>query len=154
MMDDRQVPPARVPDPWEVKLAELTGEAHDDGFERVATYSCSSTWAYLAPSAHRVKPVALQARCGSSDRRPHVFNSRRAHTTGARFSTSPSRNEGLWELAQDALACVTMALAMQKRIGGVEHGEIHGGRQARREHQRYRNNRRRAPEGLLKAQLC
>ena len=36
----------------------------------------------------------------------------------------------------------------------VEHGEIHGGRQARREHQRYRDNWRRAPEALLKAQLC
>src|SRR5829696_6516154 len=31
-------PPARVPDPWEAKLAELTGELHDDGYERVPTY--------------------------------------------------------------------------------------------------------------------
>ena len=33
-----RAPPPRVPDPWEVKLAELTGETHDDGYERVPTY--------------------------------------------------------------------------------------------------------------------
>ena len=32
-----RAPPPRVPDPWEVKLAELTGEVHDDGY-RLAAY--------------------------------------------------------------------------------------------------------------------
>jgi hypothetical protein len=33
-----RAPPPRVPDPWEVKLAELTGEVHRDGNERLATF--------------------------------------------------------------------------------------------------------------------
>src|SRR3954454_11593441 len=31
-------PPPRVADPWERRLADLAGELHDDGYERVATF--------------------------------------------------------------------------------------------------------------------
>ena len=30
-------PPPRVADPWETRLADLAGELHDDGYERVPT---------------------------------------------------------------------------------------------------------------------